>query len=154
VALIVAGCSSAQTPLSPSGSAPNNLSRHAGPLDASTQVDIQNAWIAAIAGSGSADCWTISPGLPIVDAGDIAGPITLTYHPSISCGIPSSIGIKYGPAAVTGARCSFYVVYDVSFSFSVTQSSDTDCTIKYPPTVSAIFTYNQLSPQRKRNSPR
>jgi hypothetical protein len=147
-AFAVTGCGAAQAPLSPSGSTVTNVSRHVGPLDgASTEVDIQNDWTAAIAGSGSADCWTISPGLPIVDAGDIAGPITLTYHASTSCPVPSSLGISYGPAAVTGPRCTFNVVYDAHFSFSVMQSVMTACTIEYPPEgVNAIFTYAQITP--------
>jgi len=144
----LAGCGAAQAPLSSPGSTVPVASHHAGPLtDPSTEVDIANDWTAAIAGSGSADCWTISPGLPLVDAGAIAGPITLSYHVSPICGVPSSLGIAYGPAASTGARCTFNTLYDGHFSFSVAQSSVTDCTIKYPPEgVSAIFTYAQITP--------
>ncbi|MGA8576058.1 MAG: hypothetical protein WB609_10335 [Candidatus Cybelea sp.] len=144
-AIIIAGCSSAQAPISPTGSSAN-MSRYGGPLTgASTEVDIQNNWIAAIAGSGSSDCWTISPGLPIVGAGDTAGPITLTHTTSPSCGIPSGLAITYGPAAATAEKCTFNTVYNASgFTFSVTQTQNTACTIKYPPNgVNAIFDYAQ-----------
>ncbi len=144
-ALGLAGCSGSQAPFAPSGPGATPLARHPVPLEgASTEVDIQNDWTASIAGSGSEDCWTISPALPIVGSGDTAGPIKLTYRPSTSCGVPSGIGISYGPAAVTGERCTFTVVYDVNFSFSVAQSSNTACSIKYPPNgVSAILVYAQ-----------
>lgn len=151
-AFLIAGCGAAQGPLAPSGPAIANRSHNVKPLDgASTEVDIQNSWTASIAGSGSADCWTISPGLPIVGAGDIAGPVTLTYSPSTICGVPSAIAISYGPAAFTGAKCTFYVTYDVSFSFSVTQSGNTDCSIEYPPVgVNAILTYDQKATSGRR----
>lgn len=147
-ALIVAGCGAPQNSLASPGSGVTNMSRHAGPLaDPSTEVDIQNSWTASIAGSGHADCWTISPSLPIVGAGDITGPITLTYHVSTSCGVPSGLGITYGPAVVAGNTCTFTTVYDVNFTFSVTQGDNTKCSIEYPPEgVSAIFTYNQKTP--------
>lgn len=147
-ALIIAGCGGAQTPISPSSSG-SNVPGRVVPLDASTQVDIRNDWTASIAGSGSATCWTISPALPLVGAGDTAGPITLTHHTSPSCGIPSGLTVTYGPAASTGARCMFNVVYDVSFSFSVTQSSSTNCSIEYPPTINAIFVYARLGSAMK-----
>jgi hypothetical protein len=143
VVALVAGCGSAQVPSSSSGAAAN-VSHRVGPLDdPSTEVDIQNNWTAAIAGSGSADCWTISPSLPIVGAGDTAGPITLTYTPL--CPTPSALPISYGPAATTGERCTFNVSYTPSgFSFSVTQSDNTACKIEYPPnTINAIFVYAQ-----------
>jgi hypothetical protein len=156
VAALVAGCGGTQA-LSPSGSTMANTSRHAGPLDdPSTQVDIQNDWTASIAGSGSATCWTISPALPIVGAGDTAGPINLTYTPL--CPSVSTLPITYGPAISTGPSCTFDVSYTSSgFSYSVTQSTLTDCTIVYPPNgVNAIFVYNQLGSGAKRavRSPR
>jgi hypothetical protein len=43
-------------------------------------------------------------------------------------------------------------VFDVNFSFSVTQGTGTNCSIKYPPTISAIFDYSQLTPTRVRSS--
>jgi hypothetical protein len=151
VAALLTGCGAPQTAFSPSGSASTNVSRHVGPLDdPSTQVDIQNDWTAAIAGSGSATCWTISPPLPVVGAGDTAGPITLTYTPL--CPSISTLPITYGPAISTGPSCTFDVSYTSSgFSYSVTQSALTDCRIVYPPNgVNAIFVYNQLGSGAKR----
>ncbi len=120
-AFLIASCGAAQAPVSATGSTAN-MSRRGGPLaGASTEVDIQNNWIASIAGSGSSDCWTISPGLPIVGAGDTAGPLTLTHTTSPSCGIPSGLAITYGPAATTGEKCTFNTVFNASgFTFSVT----------------------------------
>lgn len=153
VAAFIAGCGAAQGPISPSASNVSNLSRHVGPLDgASTEVDVHNGWTAQIAGSGSSDCWSISPALPLVNPGDTDGPVTLTYHASTSCGVPSGIGITYGPAVSTGPTCTFNVVYDARFTFSVTQSARTDCTIAYPPYgVNAIFNYAQITTGAKRS---
>lgn len=144
IAALLVGCG-AQQGLSAANSTAANGTPYATHLtDPSTQVDIQNNWTASIAGSGSASCWTISPGLPIVGAGDTAGPITLTYTFTTGCPIPSALGITYGPAAFTGERCTFYTTYNASgFTFSVTQSGNTACSIKYPPTISAIFSYAQ-----------
>jgi hypothetical protein len=143
-AALFVGCG-AQPGLSAANSAAISSSPHTTRLaDPSVQVDIQNNWTASIAGSGSASCWTISPGLPIVGAGDTAGPITLTYNFTTGCPIPSALGITYGPAAFTGERCTFYTTYNASgFTFSVTQTDNTACSIKYPPMVSAIFSYAQ-----------
>lgn len=148
-AFMVAGCGASQGALSPSGS--NDVSRRVSPLsDPSAQVGITNDWTAAISGSGSAPCWTISPGLPIIGAGDSSGPITLTYTPL--CPTISTLPITYGPAASTGGRCTFNTLYSASgFSFSVVQSSVTDCKIVYPPNgLNAIFVYNQLAPGARR----
>lgn len=150
VAALLIGCGPQQG-LSVANSAANGAPYATHLTDPSTQVDIQNNWTASIAGSGSANCWTISPGLPIVGAGDTAGPITLTYSFTTGCPIPSALGITYGPAAVTGQRCTFYTTYNASgFSFSVTQTGNTACSIKYPPTVSAIFSYAQKAPRSGR----
>lgn len=143
-ATAIAGCAT-QAPVSSSGSALPNAPGHARPLDASTEVDISNDWTASIAGTApSSDCWDITPPLPIVGAGDTDGPITITYKPSTYCPIPASIGVAYAPAAFTGPKCTFNVVYDVSFSFSATQGDNTACSIKYPPLgINAIFVYAQ-----------
>jgi hypothetical protein len=78
--------------------------------------------------------------------------VTITYNASTLCGIPASAGISYSPAAFIGPRCTFNVVFDVNFSFSVTQGTGTDCSIKYPPTISAIFDYDQITPTRVRSN--
>lgn len=141
--IAIAGCGSSQ--VSPSASNATSLSSHARSLEASTEVDISNDWTSSIAGTApSSLCWSIVPALPILGAGDTDGPITITYKTSTTCPIPASIGVTYGPAAFTGPQCTFNVVYDVNFTFSVTQSTNTACTIKYPPLgVNAIFVYAQ-----------
>jgi hypothetical protein len=144
--LLVAGCA-AQTPFSPSNPS-SDLSRHREPLgDPSTVIEIQNNWTGTINGSGSAECWAISSPLPTLAAGASSGSITLTFTPSVSCGIPNSLGIAYGPAAVSGNRCTFLTVYNASgFSYSVVQSGNTACKIEYPPNgLNAIFVYAQNS---------
>ena len=118
-AILIAGCSAAQAPVSLIGTLAN-VSKHDGPLaGASAEVDIQNDWIAPIAGFGSYDCWTISPGLPIVGAGDIARPITLTHRTSPFCGIPSSLAITYGRAATTGEKCTSLTAFNVQVAVRV-----------------------------------
>jgi len=152
-ALALAGCGGGQAPLSPSSSTGTNLSHHAGPLsDPSTVVEIQNGWTGTISGSGSADCWTIAPPLPILGAGDSSSPITLSFHVSTTCGVPSSLGITYGPFAVTGNRCTFYTVFNAGgFSYAVTQTDNTACKIVYPPNgINAIFVYAQKSSASRR----
>jgi hypothetical protein len=153
ISAVLASCG-AQQGFSTASSAVSRSSYATHLTDPSTQVDVQNNWTAAISGSGSASCWTISPTLPIVGAGDTAGPITLTYTFTTGCPIPSALGISYGPAAFTGQRCTFYTTYNASgFTFSVTQSDNTACSIKYPPTVSAIFSYAQKASGSGRRAP-
>jgi hypothetical protein len=144
-AIAIAGCAGAQAPISAGGSTLANPSSHIRALDASTEVNIQNAWTGSIAGTApSSLCWSIVPSLPIVGAGDTAGPVSITYKASTTCPIPAGIDISYGPAAFTGPTCTFNVVYDVNFSFSITQGTNTACSIKYPPLgINAIFVYAQ-----------
>lgn len=143
-ALALAGCGGSQGSTSPSTlvAIPN----HARPANATVQVDIRNDWTASIAGSTTASsCWTISS-LPVVGAGNIAGPVDITYNASTTCPFPASTGISYGPAAVSGRRCTFNILYDVNYSYSVVQSTGTACSILYPPSISGIFVYNQITP--------
>jgi hypothetical protein len=86
--------------------------------------------------------------LPVVGAGSVAGPVNITYNASTTCPIPASTGIAYGPAAVSGHRCTFNVLYDVNYSYSVTQGTGTACSIEYPPSISGLFVYNQITPSR------
>jgi hypothetical protein len=103
-ALAAAGCGGSQAATSSAtlGAVPN----YARPATATAQVDIRNDWTASIAGSTTASsCWTTSS-LPIVGAGSIAGPVDTTYNASTTCPIPASTGISYGPAVVSGHRCT------------------------------------------------
>jgi hypothetical protein len=151
---ILAGCSSGpQATLNPT----STWSAHrVEPLTTvSTIVGIKNDWIATIHGSGSAPCWTISPGLPSVGPfGELSGPITLSYTPL--CPSLSTLPIMYGPAGTTtsGADCTFNVSYDgTHFIYSVTQGSGTACSVG--PSASThydeILTYAQRGPDSKRS---
>lgn len=150
---ILAGCSGAQTPVTPSESSSSSV-HHVGPLTTvSTIVGIKNNWIATIHGSGSATCWSISPGLPSVGPfGDLSGPITLSYTPL--CPSVSTLPITYGPGgSSTGAECTFNVSYDgTNFHYGVAQGSSTACTVAPSPTTgyNEILTYAQKGPAGKR----
>lgn len=151
---ILAGCSGgAQVPVNPTASSSSSAHR-IGPLTTvSTIVGIRNDWIATIHGSGSATCWSISPGLPSVGPfGDLSGPVTLSYTPL--CPTPSTLAITYGPGgSSTGAECSFNVSYDgTNFLYSVTQGSSTACTVAPSPSTSydEILTYAQKGPDGNR----
>jgi hypothetical protein len=150
-ALAIAGCGGSQA----STSSPSTLGaipNHARPATATVQVDIRNDWTASIAGNTTASsCWTISS-LPVVGAGSVAGPVDITYNASTTCPIPASTGISYGPAVVSGHRCTFNVLYDVNYSYSVTQGTGTACSIEYPPSISGLFVYNQITPSRVRSA--
>ncbi|MGA8576056.1 MAG: hypothetical protein WB609_10325 [Candidatus Cybelea sp.] len=150
---ILAGCSGgAQAPVNPAAASSSNVHR-IGPLTTvSTIVGIKNDWIATIHGSGSATCWSISPGLPSVGPfGDLSGPITLSYTPL--CPSVSTLPITYGPGGSAGAECTFNVNYDgTNFLYSVTQGSSTACTVAPSPTTGydEILTYAQKGPDGKR----
>jgi hypothetical protein len=145
-ALAIAGCGGSQA--STSTLAPGAIPNHVRPATATVQVDIRNDWTASIAGNTTASsCWTISS-LPVVGAGSVAGPVDITYNASTTCPIPASTGISYGPAVVSGHRCTFNVLYDVNYSYSVTQGTGTACSIEYPPSISGLFVYNQITPSR------
>jgi hypothetical protein len=154
---ILAGCSgSAQAPVNPA-TAPFSSAHRIGLLTTvSTMIGIRNDWIATIHGSGSAPCWTISPGLPSVGAfGKLSGPITLSYTPL--CPGRSTLSITYGPGGSgTSANCTFNVSSDgTNFFYAVTQGSGTACTVG--PSVTAgydeILTYAQQGPDAKRSLP-
>jgi hypothetical protein len=151
---ILAGCSAgAQSPVNPTVSSSSNV-HHIGPLTTvSTIVGIKNDWISTISGSGSAMCWSISPGLPSVGPfGDLSGPVTLSYTPL--CPTPSTLAITYGPGgSSTGAECTFNVSYNgTTFLYSVTQGSSTACSVGPSPTTryDEILTYAQKGPAGKR----
>lgn len=151
---ILAGCNGgAQTPINPTASLSSSVHR-IGPLTTvSTIVGIRNDWIATIHGSGSATCWSISPGLPSVGPfGDLSGPVTLSYTPL--CPTPSTLAITYGPGgSSTGAECSFNVSYNgTTFLYSVTQGSSTACSVAPSPTTGydEILTYAQKGPAGNR----
>jgi hypothetical protein len=154
VAAILTGCSAAaQMPANPATSSSSSAHR-VGPLTTvSTIVGIRNDWIATIHGSGSATCWTISPGLPSVGPfGDLSGPITLSYTPL--CPGLSTLPITYGPGSSTAAECTFNVSSNgTSFSYSVAQGSSTACTVAPSPTTGydEVLTYAQRGPDSKRS---
>jgi len=151
---ILAGCSGgAQSPINPTASSPSSAHR-IGPLTTvSTIVGIKNDWISTISGSGSAMCWSISPGLPSVGPfGDLSGPVTLSYTPL--CPTPSTLAITYGPGgSSTGAECTFTVSYNgTTFQYNVSQGSSTACSVAPSPTTAynEILTYAQRGPAGKR----
>lgn len=153
--MILGGCTGgAQIPVNPAAAASSNVHR-AGPLTTvSTIVGIKNDWIATIHGSGSAMCWTITPGLPSVGPfGTLSGPITLSYTPL--CPGVSTLPIAYGPGGTsTNANCTFNVSYDgTNFVYSVAQGSSTACTVGPSATTAydEILTYAQKGPNAKRS---
>jgi hypothetical protein len=149
----LAGCGGGtQPPLSPSTT--SSIMRHVGPLTTvSTIVGIKNDWIATIQGSGSATCWSISPGLPSVGPfGDLSGPITLSYTPL--CPSLAALPITYGPSgSSTTADCTFTISYDgTRFVYNVIQGSSTACSVAPSPVTGydEILTYAQKGPNEKR----
>jgi hypothetical protein len=150
---LVAGCSAgAQNVGAPSP--PGSTASHVQPqTSVSTIVGIKNNWIATISGSGSAQCWSISPGLPNVGGfGQLSGPVTLTYTPL--CPSPGGLQIIYGPEGTsTIADCSFNINYTGSvFTYSVLQGSGTKCSVGPSPTTGydEILTYAQIGPDATR----
>jgi hypothetical protein len=144
----VAGCSGgAQAPVNPTASSSSSV-RHVGPPTTVTRVvGIKNDWVMMIIGSGSAMCWSISPSLPSVGAGDLSDPVTLSYTPL--CPSPSTLPITYGPGPSSTADCIFHVGYNgTAFTYSVTQGVDTACTAT-PSSFTRydeILTYNLIPP--------
>ncbi len=154
--ILFAGCSGATQNLS--GSPVGASSYQVQPLTTySTTVGIKNAWIATIYGSGSATCWSISPGLPSVAGfNTLSAPITLSYTPT--CPGPSILPITYGPGPVVTsnnpANCTFNVSYNgTRFVYTVTQGSSTACTAGPSPLsgYDEILTYAQIGPNEKRS---
>jgi hypothetical protein len=152
---ILGGCAGgAQTPVNPAVAASSNVHR-AGPLTTvSTIVGIKNDWIATIHGSGSATCWTISPGLPSVGPfGTLSSPITLSYTPL--CPGVSTLPVTYGPGGTsTSANCTFNISYNgTNFLYGVAQGSSTVCTVGPSATTAyaEILTYAQKGPNAKRS---
>lgn len=153
---ILAACSGgAQTPINPTASSSSSAHR-IGPLTTvSTTVGIKNNWIATISGSGSAMCWSISPGLPSVAGfGHLSGPVTLSYTPL--CPTPSTLAITYGPPGTgsTGADCTFGISYNgTAFMYTVAQGTSTACSVAPSPIsgYDEILTYAQKGPAGKRS---
>lgn len=151
---IVAGCSgSSQTALNPTAPSSSSMQRIGPSTTVSTVVGIKNDWIATISGSGSAPCWSISPGLPTVGPfGDLSGPVTLSYTPL--CPTPGTLGITYGPPSGSSAsQCTFTISYNgANFLYTVTQGGSTACSVA--PSASTrydeILTYAQKGPDSKR----
>jgi hypothetical protein len=146
---MLAACSGgAPAPFSPAGSASTGASHHGQPLaTVSTIVGIKNDWLQTIVGSGSVPCWTISPKLPSVAPGNLSAPITLSYN--TLCASPANLAITYGPGPPTTSSCTFTVAYNgTSFSFSVTQGSNTACTAQPSPNThyDEFLTYAQGPP--------
>lgn len=142
---VLASCSATSSGL-PRPAAADDFRHLSSTGSVSAEVDIQDGWTHKIVGSGSADCWSISPPLPKLGPDGSAGPITLTYTASTSCGLPSGIAIVYRPVGARREKCTFNVEYTASgFSFSATQTQKTDCTIEYPPfsIINAILIYKQ-----------
>lgn len=153
---ILAACSGgAQAPSNPTISSSSNAPRIRPLTTVSTTVGIKNNWIATISGSGSAMCWSISPGLPSVAGfGHLSGPVTLSYTPL--CPTPSTLAITYGPPGTsnTGADCTFGVSYNgTAFMYTVTQGTSTACTVGPSPIsgYDEILTYAQKGPAGKRS---
>jgi|HubBroStandDraft_2_1064218.scaffolds.fasta_scaffold218657_1 hypothetical protein len=152
---IIAGCSSTAAGPTTSGSSIPNVSRVQPATSVSTVIGIKNDWISTISGTGSAQCWNISPGLPNVGGfGQLSGKITLTYTPL--CPSPGGLQITYGPEGTsTSADCTFNVNYNGSaFTYSVIQGSGTNCSVGPSPTTGydEILTYAQIGPDVKRSN--
>ena len=151
---IIVGCSGGQQGSGSSGSLMPTASRVQPQTSVSTVIGIKNDWISTISGSGSAQCWNISPGLPNVGGfGQLSGKITLTYTPL--CPSPGALQITYGPEG-TGATadCAFNINYTGSiFTYSVNQGSGTKCSVGPSPTTGydEILTYAQIGPSEKRS---
>jgi hypothetical protein len=150
---IIAGCSgAAQGPGGTGSSVP--IASHVQPqTSVSTVIGIRNDWIATISGSGSAQCWNISPGLPDVGGfGQLSGKVTLTY--TELCPSPGGLAIAYGPEGTsTSADCTFTVNYTgTMFTYSVMQGSGTKCSVGPSPMTGydEILTYAQIGPDAKR----
>lgn len=150
---LFAGCSGgAQGFGAPGSSSPT---AHGQPQTSySTIVGIKNDWIATIYGSGSAMCWSISPGLPSVGGfGQLSDPVTLTYTP-LCPSAASTLAIQYGPVGTsTSADCTFNVTFNGTiFTYTVDQSPGTKCSVA--PSADAryneILTYAQIGPNAKR----
>lgn len=150
---LLAGCGAGTAGLGAPGSSTSNASHVQPQTTVSTIVGIKNDWISTISGSGSAPCWSISPGLPNVGGfGQLSGPITLSYTPL--CPSPGGLQITYGPEGTsTSADCTFNVSYNGTlFLYSVNQGSGTKCSVapsadtKYD----EILTYAQIGPDAKR----
>jgi hypothetical protein len=152
-AALVAACSGGpQSLLNASGPLASSASVRAKGADTvSTVVGIKNDWTNTILGAGSATCWSISPSLPSVGAGDLSDPITLSYTPS--CPATSTLKIVYGPETNPASDCTFNVTSNgTTFTYTVTQGADTACTVA--PSASSrydeILTYAQLTPGLKK----
>lgn len=145
------GVSSSFSPLS----SISNARHHVGPLaTVSTFVGIKNDWIQTIVGSGSAPCWTISPKLPSVAPGDLSAPVTLSYN--TLCVTPANLPITYGPGPAATSNCTFTVAYNgTSFTYSVTQGTNTACTATPSPNThyDEFLTYAQV-PSGTTHNPR
>jgi hypothetical protein len=149
---LFAGCGGAQSIVAPGLSGPTAF--HVQPQTSiSTIVGIRNNWIATISGAGSAQCWSISPGLPNVGGfGQLSGPVTLAYTPL--CPSPGGLQVTYGPEGTsTSADCTFNISYTGSiFTYSFMQGSGTKCSVGPSPTTGydEILTYAQIGPDAKR----
>lgn len=151
VAGLLAACAGGtQSAFNPSS---QPASHHVGPLSTvSTIVGIRNDWTTTISGSGSALCWSISPGLPDVAGGSLSSPVTLSYN--TLCDPITTLHITYTNGAVGGA-CTYNVLYNGrGFSYSVTQETLTDCSTEISPIASynELLIYNFIPPTGKRMS--
>ena len=147
----LSACSGSFNPASQPASQP--ASRRVGPLaTVSTIVGIENGWIATISGSGSATCWTISPGLPSVAGGSLSARVKLSFN--TVCEPLANLVITYTNGAVGGA-CKFTVQYTgTGFSYKVTQDTLTDCSTEISPNSNydELLIYNYIPPTGKRTS--
>lgn len=130
---VLAGCSSgAGSLMNPSGSLVPNASHRVNPLaSVATNVGISNTWSGGtISGSGSAACWSISPGLPNVASNSIAGPVTLTF--STPCASVGVLPITYAPLnGAAPTQCTFSVRYNgTQFVYTVNNGTLTNCRVQ------------------------
>lgn len=151
---LFAGCSGGAQGFGAPGSSASTASHFRPQTTVSTIVGIKNDWIATISGTGSAQCWSISPGLPSVGGfGQLSGPVRLTY--TSPCTSTAFLPITYGPGgSSTGANCTFNVGYNgTNFVYNVTQGSVTACSVA--PSASSrydeILTYAQIGPNANRS---
>lgn len=148
VAALAAGCNGPTSSLGSPGA--DGPSSHVHPLQTvSTRVAIYNSGTVTISGTGSAACWSISPGLPNVPAGEYSSPITLTFN--LDCVATNKLDITYGPTIIADEDCTFETTYNNGFTYKAVNSVLTDCSVSPSKNVSydELFSWDPAGSLRR-----